>query len=216
MRFLPRRLLPPPTLVRSPLTARTVLVRALRALADRLDPEDDGNPVCEHCGKEVRDGDPLDFAPYCSAACDAAGEDVLVLADDEDEGCPKGDPDCYGPTDGSHDACERPVPEGKRLPITSAESQTYIDNGELPDAGWVPAGQLIEDTVYAGMCFGAEGVNGEPICDGPDVKRVRAKAPGVPFEQGDGWFTTDWCAECRATAEVDGYIVQVVEQGAGS
>jgi hypothetical protein len=32
------------------------------------------------------------------------------------------------------EATIREVPKGKRLPITSAESQTYIDTGELPDA----------------------------------------------------------------------------------
>lgn len=69
----------------------------------------------------------------------------------------------------------------------------------------------IEDTAYAGMCFGSVGVKDEPICDGPDVRLVRAKAPAVPFEQGDGWFTTHWCADCRAQALADGYVIADVE-----
>lgn len=59
---------------------------------------------------------------------------------------------------------------------------------------------------HVALCHGAEGVNNEPICTGPDVKTVQAREPG----EGGRSFETEWCSECRATAEADGYSVVVI------
>ena len=58
-------------------------------------------------------------------------------------------------------------------------------------------------------CYGAETEHREPACDGPDVRPVRAQAPG-----GE-WFTTDWCAECRMAAEVQGYVIEPLPEVSG-
>lgn len=54
-------------------------------------------------------------------------------------------------------------------------------------------------------CHGAEDADGKPACLGDDVRTVRALEPGARE-----WFTTDWCADCRHVAKVDGYKVVVM------
>ena len=53
-----------------------------------------------------------------------------------------------------------------------------------------------------GRCYGAEDEQGNPICEGEDVRHVRAIAPC-----DGGAFETEWCDECRAIAEADGYTL---------
>lgn len=56
-------------------------------------------------------------------------------------------------------------------------------------------------------CYGSvEEVEGAdlPICEGPDIRKVEAVSP-----DGEEVFETMWCAECRAIAKADGYIVEV-------
>lgn len=83
------------------------------------------------------------------------------------------------------------VPAGKRHPITSAESQLYIDTGELPNAA---------------QCYGSEDQRGNPTCEGDDVYLVVARAL-----EGEV-ICTAWCAECRriATDVADFTIVESV------
>lgn len=60
---------------------------------------------------------------------------------------------------------------------------------------------MVDITVRTGRCHGAEDQDGNGICEGPDVRGVRAASPeGVRFE-------TEWCEECRRTAELDGYVL---------
>ena len=59
----------------------------------------------------------------------------------------------------------------------------------------------------ATLCHGAEDEHGHPMCQGPDVRTVRAYPPDGSRQ--DDWFMTDWCAECRAIADADGYLVLV-------
>lgn len=86
-------------------------------------------PICEHCGAIVFENRTAEFAPFCSSECQRAAAEG-----DDDDGCPMGDPECLSNNGECHDACVRPIPEGKRATRTSAESQWYIDTGELPDA----------------------------------------------------------------------------------
>lgn len=74
----------------------------------------------------------FDFCLECLFGETRAGEHVAADVDP----CPKGDPECETGDDGScHDGCEAPrPPAGKRYPVTSSESQVYIDTGEWPDA----------------------------------------------------------------------------------
>lgn len=52
-------------------------------------------------------------------------------------------------------------------------------------------------------CLGAQDTDGSPICDGPDVRRVRVRVQlGRPQDVFE--FVTDWCADCRADALAGG------------
>jgi hypothetical protein len=59
-------------------------------------------------------------------------------------------------------------------------------------------------------CYGAEDQDGAPICEGEDVQTVWFLAPGDVASVLTGepvWHKTGWCAECRAIAMADGYVV---------
>lgn len=110
--------------------------------------------------------------------------------------CPKGDPDCTSGDDECHDACE--LPEGKRWPITSIESQTYIDTGELPDAGAFD------------HCDGCD-----QNCENVLRFRIYVEVPridGNGYPQEAGWHDAKYCPECRALADSAEFpeITQVV------
>lgn len=57
---------------------------------------------------------------------------------------------------------------------------------------------------YEQKCWGAEDAEGRAVCEGPDVRLVRAVSPDGTL------FVTHWCQECRAIAEVDGYKVLIL------
>src|SRR4051812_39484672 len=50
-------------------------------------------------------------------------------------------------------------------------------------------------------CYGSQDERGAPICDGPDVRHVRVQPLDGPV------FHTNWCADCRADATVDGTMI---------
>lgn len=55
-------------------------------------------------------------------------------------------------------------------------------------------------------CSGEENEKGEPVCEGEDVRAVEAT-----HDSYDGVLKTNWCAECRLLAEVDGWDIKFPE-----
>lgn len=50
-------------------------------------------------------------------------------------------------------------------------------------------------------CAGEQGTVGEPLCCGPDIRAVRVSA----VDRSE--FSTRWCADCRAEAQLNGYRI---------
>jgi hypothetical protein len=99
----------------------------------RHEDEPAGDDLCDRCmrsGVEVshtEDGDTV--CTECAA----------------DDGCPKSDPDCYGPADGCHDACESPEnATGKRAAddeqCDGCDNNCGIRPDSTPHSGQLPAG----------------------------------------------------------------------------
>jgi hypothetical protein len=158
----------------------------LAGCAPFTEPEDDDAPRCEACWQLCPSGS--DYAPYCSRACEESAE----LAEEARIAA--------GP------------PPGKRHPVTSAESQTYIDTGEWPDAGaLLPprhateaeiAERLARATALLGeprplVCEGERDAENRACCEGEDVQRVTY----VPYEEIDPCVAL-WCSTCRINAEL--------------
>jgi hypothetical protein len=68
--------------------------------------------------------------------------------------------------------------------------------------GGAPSYQIVKP-----RCYGAMDEHDQPICDGPDVRKVRASGPESDFEG----FTTEWCSQCRDDAiHLMGFNVEVL------
>lgn len=123
-------------------------------------------PTCEWCGAACPNGS--DYAPWCSKQCQDAGEGRAA--------------DFAGD---AHERGEHP-PEGKRHPITSAESQHYIDSGEWPDDDGGDEGCPVGDP----DCVGSDG-DCHDACEAPDGVQEGLMATELRHEIDAAWASVD-------------------------
>jgi hypothetical protein len=124
--------------------------------------------------------------------------------------CPDGTPYCSSRCREKAGAAARP-PLGKRYPITSAESQHYIDSGEWPDDGSAAGrrAQLLaaRETLPSHLCEGERDENNRACCTGDDVRCVTYIPGHLDADVAATEQRALWCFDCRMDARVRGDIL---------